>query len=113
MSSFLNSSNLFVTIVVSVMQADGDLERNEAESSVDHVSGHVEDPGDQAAGPLHAQYGSLYSFYIHPMAVAPVLLICPCASTSLPALPFPCILFLYPIFISIFSAGVYINFTQC
>jgi hypothetical protein len=59
-TSFLNSSNLFVITVVPVMQVGGDLERNETESRVDHVSGHVEDPGDQAAGPLHAQYGSLY-----------------------------------------------------
>ena len=82
-------------IVVPVMQADGDLETNETGSNVDHVSDHVEDPGDQAAGPLHAQYGSLYSLYLHPIAVAPFLLICPSASTSVPALPFPCTLFLY------------------
>ena len=58
------------------MQADSDLERNETESRVDHVSGHVEDPGDQAAGPLHAHYSNLYLFYLHPMAVAPCLVIC-------------------------------------
>ena len=111
MSSFLNSCNLFVIIVVPVMQADSNLERNETESRVDHVSGHVEDPGDQASRPLHAQYSSLYSFYLHPIAVALFMLICPCASTSLSALPFPYILFLYPTFISIFGTGVYINFT--
>jgi VIT1/CCC1 family predicted Fe2+/Mn2+ transporter len=110
-SSFLNSSNLFAITVLPVMQADRDLERNETESRVDHVSGHVEDPGDQAASPLHAQYSSLYSFYLHPMAVATFLLICSCAPTSLSALPFPYILSLYSTFISIFGAGVYINFT--
>jgi hypothetical protein len=92
------------------MQADGDLERNETESRVNHVSGHVEDPGDQAAGPLHAQYSNLYSFYLYLVAVAPFLLICACASTSLPYLLFPYILFLYPNFISIFVAGIYITF---
>ena len=110
MSNFLNSSNLFVILVVPVMQADGDLERNETESRVDQASGHVEDPGDQAAGLLHAQYSNLYSFYLHLTGVAPSLLICACASTSLSALPFPCILFLYPTLISIFVAGVYVTF---
>jgi hypothetical protein len=69
-SSFLNSSNLFVITVVPVMQAGGDLERNETESRVDHVSeGQVEDPGDQGGNPLHAQYRNLYSFYL-PVPVA-------------------------------------------
>jgi hypothetical protein len=89
------------------MQADSDLEKNETESRVDHVSGHVEDPGDQAAGPLHAQYGSLYSFYLHPMAVVNFLLVCPCVSTSVPALPFPCILFSYLTFAQVFILILY------
>jgi len=88
-SSFLNSSNLFVIIGVPAMQADSDLERNETESRVVRVSGHVEDPGDQAAGPLHAHYSNLYLFCLHPMAFASCVVICPCASTSLPALPMP------------------------
>jgi hypothetical protein len=110
----VNLCILFVIAVVSVMQVDSDLEPNEPEGRVDHVSeGHVEDPGDQAAGPLLAQYSNSCSFCLHPMAmaVAYFLLICPCVSTSVPALPFPRILFLYTNFISIFGAGVYINFT--
>jgi hypothetical protein len=53
------------------MQAGGDLERNEPESRVDHVSeGQVEGSGNKGAGPLHAQYSNLYSFYLHSIAVA-------------------------------------------